>query len=572
MATPAARQEVACRGRFASTATALLRPRSAQSAVCLLALYMLVATNWPLWRALVSTGVSAWATALAIAGMAWLLLSALVAFMACIAWSRWMRPVWIGLVAVAAAVQYYAANYHVVMDSTMADNILRSDPAEVRGLLSGGLLLQMLVVVAPAAAWISRITITRRPFWSELWHNALLVMAALIAGAACVGTMSRTLAPLIRSQPQLRYQMNPVATLWSVGAALTRPWLRRRAGLVAITGGTALGPSYAQGTRPPLLLIVVGETARADHFGINGYDRNTTPELAAAHALSWAHVTSCGTSTFVSLPCMFSPLERAQFFSRNQDSENLLDVLQAAGLAVLWLDNQGGGCKGVCDRIPHFQVNDAAAHPAACGDGECLDRVLLDELDARVAALPQQRLARGLVVVLHQLGSHGPAYYRRSPADAKRFLPECREAVLSNCSQEELINAYDNSIAYTDALLGEAIAWLRGRSGRFASGLLYVSDHGESLGEYGLYLHGAPWSIAPRVQKHVPMTAWLDGGLARRAGLDLRCLRRTRDRPLSHHNLFSSVLGLLDIRNPRARADLDMFASCAAPGSGRRRP
>jgi lipid A ethanolaminephosphotransferase len=329
----------------------------------------------------------------------------------------------------------------------------------------------------------------------------------------------------------------------------------------------------------------VGETARADHFGLNGYARDTTPALAARGVLSWRDVHSCGTNTLASVPCMFSPLGKQAFEARRDDYENLVDVLQAAGLAVFWLDNQAGGCKGVCDRVPHasaFEGLDAGAKSVLCDGDECLDDVMLRGLDQRIAALPAERRARGVVLVMHQMGSHGPSYYKRSSPDAKRFLPECTSNALAECSHSELQNGYDNSIAYTDRFLGKTIDWLQGRSAQFDTAMLYLSDHGESLGEYGLFLHGVPYGFAPEVQKHVPMVAWL-GGMQARRQLSPACLARGVDLPLTHDNLYHTVLGLLDVQSPSYRLPLDAFAACrglealatssrAAPGPSGRTP
>lgn len=541
------------------------RPRSVRQVVLVLAVYLLLTTNWPLWRALVRIGGAPSLYAPMLLGVAWLLLAGTVALLALTAWSRWMKPLWIALVALAAAVQHYMAVYGTLMDPSMVANVLHTDPAEVHELLSLRLLLAVLGVTAPVALWLWRVPIAAERWWPRLWRGAVLLLLALTGAAAGVAAMSRTLAPLMRNHTQLRYMMNPLASVWSAGVVALRPALARGRGLVPVTAGAALGPSYAAQARPPLLVLVVGETARADHLGLNGYARDTTPELAARGVLSWRRVHSCGTSTLASVPCMFSPLGKTAFESRDSDSENLLDVLQAAGLAVLWLDNQGGGCKGVCDRVPHAQVNDAAAHPRLCSAGECLDEVLLAGIDQRLAALAPERRARGVVMVLHPMGSHGPAYYKRSPEAFKHFGPECRNSALSQCSHAELVNAYDHSIAYTDHVLARTIDWLRTQSDRFDTGLLYVGDHGESLGEYGLYLHGLPYRLAPDVQKHVPMLAWLDGGLGRRAGLDERCLRAGLDAPLTHDHLYPTVLGLVDVRSPTDRPELDALAGCRTP-------
>ena len=136
----------------------------------------------------------------------------------------------------------------------------------------------------------------------------------------------------------------------------------------------------APGARPPLLLFVIGETARAANFSLNGYARPTNPELAAIGAVSFTAVTSCGTSTAASLPCMFSPLGRVDYGARKTETENLLDVAQRAGLAVLWVDNQAG-CKGLCARVPNGYARDpvpgAAPLPAGLCGNKYLDAALL---------------------------------------------------------------------------------------------------------------------------------------------------------------------------------------------------
>jgi len=151
------------------------------------------------------------------------------------------------------------------------------------------------------------------------------------------------------------------------------------------------------GGRTPLLVLVVGETARSKNFSLNGYARDTNPELARRDVLSWRNAYSCGTSTRESVPCMFSHLGRTGFYKSKVDYDNLVDVLYNAGLAVLWLDNQAG-CKGVCDRIPNASTADRLDTPdgkALCSsDGECLDGILLSGIDERIAALPRERRER----------------------------------------------------------------------------------------------------------------------------------------------------------------------------------
>ncbi|HVR50518.1 MAG TPA: sulfatase-like hydrolase/transferase, partial [Pseudorhodoferax sp.] len=254
---------------------------------------------------------------------------------------------------------------------------------------------------------------------------------------------------------------------------------------------------------------------------------------------------------------------------RSGDYENLLDVLQRAGLAVLWLDNQSG-CKGVCDRVPHAATAKASPN-GLCSGGECLDGVMLEQLETRLAALDPVRRARGTVVVLHQMGSHGPAYAARSPAAAKRFLPECTSNALQDCDPQQLRNAYDNSIAYTDQFLGEAIAWLQRNPTGTDNALMYVSDHGESLGENNLFLHGMPYAIAPDVQKHVPWITWLSPGFAQASALSDSCLRERADARVSHDDYFHSVLGLMDVSTRVYQMAQDAYAPCRHDAAWARR-
>ena len=540
---------------------------SAQRAVLLLALYLLLAANWPLWLALVRIGTRGAELPGLILPMLGLLAGATVALLALTAWSRGMRWLWWLIVLIAALAQYYMLTYRVVMDPGMLTNVMQTDVREARDLLTWQLLTSVLLVMALPSWWLARLRLQPAPWWRQLLRNGVLVALALGLAALTIVTGSRSLAPLMRNHTELRYLMNPSAPLFSAVIAVHEQWFSRPRVLVRMTEGAALGPSYKPGGRPLLLALVVGETARADHFALNGYARDTNAQLARRDVLSWRRVLACGTSTAASLPCMFSPLGREAFLARSEDHENLLDVVQAAGLAVLWLDNQSG-CKGVCDRVPHADAIDGLTpqqRQQLCVDGECSDEAMLVGLEARIAALPEAERARGVLLVLHQMGSHGPAYYKRSSPAQKQFQPECQTQVLADCDQQALLNAYDNSIVATDAFLARLVDWLAQQARRADTGMLYVSDHGESLGEYGLFLHGMPYAIAPEAQKHVPLITWLSAPLRQRLGLSDTCLRQRLDEPLTHDALYSSVLDLVDVRSPSYRRALDLFAPCGPP-------
>jgi lipid A ethanolaminephosphotransferase len=542
------------------------RPRSARFVVVVLSVYLLITANWPLWIELARIGGAPSLYMSSIVTMAVLAGFGTVAVLALTAWTRGMKPIWFAVVLIAAIAQYYMLTYRVVMDPTMMANTLQTDFHETRDLLGWRMVLSVTLVALPAAWWLLQVRILPMRAWGQIWRNVAMCVAALTVVVVCVLVTSRELAPLMRNHVTVRYLINPLASLYSTSRVVLKPMLAHTRKLIPTSAGAALGATYAAtGVKPPLFVVVVGETARADHFALNGYGRETTPELAAREVASWRKVHSCGTNTLASVPCMFSPLGKEGYENAKDDHENLVDVAQAAGLAVLWIDNQPGGCKGVCERVPNATAIsglDAASKAALCSGDECLDDALLIGLERRIEALAPERRAKGVLLLLHQMGSHGPAYYKRSSADMKRFVPECKTNVLSSCSHGELVNAYDNSIAYTDRFLGRTIDWLKTQSTRYAAGMLYLSDHGESLGEFGIFLHGLPYQIAPEVQKHIPMVVWFDPILQARISLSTTCLKADRDTALTHDNLYHTVLGVMDITTPSYQRPLDAFAKC----------
>ena len=519
--------------------------------------------NWPLWRVLLALPETNSARgAFFVVGFG-LMIGALTALLlTLLAWRPTIKPAIAVLLLAAAFGAHFMGSYGVVIDTTMMINVLQTDPSEVRDLLNLRLLGSVLLLAGLPLGLLWRAPVRGAGLLRQGGRNLLGLVALVLLLAALLLALFADLSATMRNHRTMRYLINPVNSLYAlVDLGMTSQ--ARPSGPPLAIGADARILPRAAGAKPPLLVLVVGETARADHFALNGYARPTNPALGALDVISFRNVMSCGTNTAASLPCMFSALGKAGYESRDGDQENLLDLVQRAGMAVLWLDNQAG-CKGLCERVPNAYARDAAAGapplPAALCDGEeCLDEALLHGLDARLAALPEAARARGVLLVLHQMGSHGPAYFKRSPPGRKPFVPECTTNVLQQCEHQALINAYDNSITYTDQVLAQTIAWLKPQAARFDTTLLYVSDHGESLGENNLYLHGLPYAVAPVEQKHVPMVLW-QGPHAQAT-----CLAAQRDVVLTHDNLFHSALGLLGIRAAEYQQNLDAFAACRAP-------
>jgi len=526
--------------------------------------WMATATNLALWQTLSQLGQlsnpAGWAW---VAGLALIIATALCVLLSALAWRATLKPALSVLLLASALGAHFMQSYNLVIDATMMVNVLQSDPREAADLLTPRLFMMLLVLgVLPTwLVWCMPVRYARAP--RQLLHNLLQAGGAILVLVLVTLAVFQPLASTMRNYKHVRYLINPLNSVYALGYLVTHS-LQQRNSMIEPIGLDAQSPAPSAGQRPPLLVLVLGETARSGNFGLNGYARATTPELAQTNVVSFTNAWSCGTSTAASVPCMFSHIgSRDRFNSRPNDYEGLLDVLQRAGLAVLWLDNQAG-CKGTCDRVPHVSTS-ALTDPELCPGGECFDAIMLKGLEGRVAALPAAQRARGVVLVMHQMGSHGPAYAKRSPPAFKRFMPECTSSDLQNCSHDELINAYDNSIAYTDHFLASTIRWLQTQQASFDPAMVYLSDHGESLGENKLYLHGLPYLIAPDVQKRVPWITWLSSGLSQRTGLKPQCLEQQRDVHISHENYFHSVLGLLGIQTRVYQRALDVYASCMRP-------
>ena len=553
--------------RRARAASSPLSPASSAShpatLVVLVSLWLASVCNLPLWRAVAALpgteGLRGWGFALAFMV---LVASGNAAVIGLLAWGRALKPVLGVMLLAGAAGVYFMWSYGIVIDTTMLVNVLQTDPREAGDLLNWRMAAALLLLAAPPLVWLLRRPVRRLGWWRQLWHGVLLILAAVLVGVGSLLLVFQDFAATMRNHTQLRYLINPLNSLYAVADLTTRPLRMDTRTLAPLGRDAQLGSSYATQAQPPLLVLVVGETARAANFTLNGYERPTTPLLSARQDLANApDAWACGTSTAASLPCMFSHLGRAEFGKRKTDAEGLLDVLQHAGLGVVWIDNQSG-CKGVCDRVTEIGTA-RLADAQLCPGGDCQDTIMLRDLDAHIAALPPERRARGVVVVLHQMGSHGPAYAKRSLPAHKRFTPECQTNALQQCSREQVVNAYDNSIVATDFFLNATIEWLQARAHQAQTALLYVSDHGESLGENNLYLHGLPYAIAPDVQKHVPWIAWLSPALQARSGVTTACLQREwAHQRLSHDNYFHSVLGLLDVHTSVYQDSLDAFAPC----------
>ncbi len=497
----------------------------------------------------------------------WLFGAAVMVMLVCLhfllvapfAWGRVTKPLLAVLLVVVASATHFMQTFGVVLDPSMIRNVLHTDLAEARELLSPSLALHLLLYAGLPMLLLWRVRLQTRPRWPALgWRlGSMLVALALLVGALLA--VFQPMAALMRNQKELRYLITPGNVLWSLGAVAAEKTRGAAQPRQVIGEDAKPGPRMVARTRPLVVVLVVGETARAANWGLNGYERQTTPQLAQRDVISFAPVSSCGTNTEVSLPCMFAPVGRRDYDeAKVRGSQSLLHVLARAGVGVEWLDNQSG-CKGVCEGLPTQEMIKLDP-PGLCLNGRCLDESLLVGLPERLAQAAGTRSSQ--LLVLHMLGNHGPSYFRRYPPAFERFKPACQQDDLARCSQAEIVNAYDNALLYTDQVLAQLIDQLKARAQQVDSVVLFVSDHGESLGENGLYLHGLPYAIAPDVQKRVPMLMWFSPGLAGADRPDLACLRQRAAAPAAHDHLFHTLLGLLDVQTRLYEPNWDLAQPC----------
>jgi lipid A ethanolaminephosphotransferase len=468
-----------------------------------------------------------------------------------------MKPVLTLLFMVSAGVAYFMAQYGVLIDAGMFRNFAETNATEVRDLLSLKLLFY-IVLLGVLPSWL----LWKTPVNYRRWHRELLSKVLVgVASVAVIGTVAlvnyQGLSSLFRNHHELRLMVVPSNYIGASFGYLSEQVASARQPFIAVGQDAQRNPAWQTHGRKSLTVLVVGESARAENFGILGYDRDTTPKLSQeAGLIAFTDVHSCGTETAVSVPCMFSNMGRKDYnASKAKNEEGLLDVLKRAGLDVIWRDNQSG-CKGTCDRVTLEDVS-KLKDPVLCANSECRDEILLQGLQNFI-----DNLDKDTVLVLHQMGSHGPEYFKRYPKEYERFTPVCESNALNNCSRDSIVNGYDNTLVYTDHVLSTLIDLLRSNQDKVDTAMLYLSDHGESLGEYNLFLHGTPYMLAPDQQKHVAMLAWFSDSYQKSFSVDTHCLQLSREKPLSQDNLFHSMLGLLEVNSKVYNQDLDMFAGC----------
>jgi lipid A ethanolaminephosphotransferase len=485
--------------------------------------------------------------------LAVVLICALALLFSLLSIGRTTKPILTLFLLLSSVAAYFMDSYNVIIDRDMLVNAVNTNSAEAGDLLTARLLLYITLLGVLPSVFVWRIDVHAQGLAAELRSRALLAIGTVALAAALIFASSAFYASFIREHKSLRYYTNPITPIYSMTrfaakqlAAPTRPLEA-----LARDARTPVGDANRE-----LVIMVVGETARADRFSLNGYSRLTNPKLAAEGVISFSQMSSCGTSTAISVPCIFSHSTRGAFDGdRARSTENLLDILQRAGVDVLWRDNNSDS-KGVATRVPFENFRSPGLNPLC--NPECRDEGMLHRLQDHI----DRHAGSDILIVLHQMGSHGPAYHKRYPPEFRHFAPTCETSQLDTCTQEEISNTYDNTILYTDHFLSEVIRLLRANDQQFETSLFYLSDHGESLGEAGLYLHGLPYVLAPDTQTKVPFVLWFGSA---NHDIDVGSVQRLRDEPTSHDNVFHTLLGLFEVRSEIYDSSMDLLQRAHLP-------
>ena len=464
------------------------------------------------------------------------------------------KPVLIVLLIAAAICGYFTDAYGTIFDTNMLINSMETDRAEAMGLFAPSMVIRLLLLGILPAFIIRKIRLKQSTWQRSILQKTVTLILSIALIAACLLPFGDQYASFFRQHKQVRSYANPITPIYSMvklGENYVNELRHPDTFTLHATDAKRVAPasSINKSVKPKLMVFVVGETARADHFGVNGYTRNTTPLLSKQSDLySFKDAVSCGTSTAYSVPCMFSYANREHYdIDTAKYNENVLDTLSKQGVNVVWRDNNSSS-KGVADRVTFEDYKTAETNPNC--DVECRDIGMLDGFDKLVkSGSSQKETPKDTLILLHQMGNHGPAYYQRYPKGFEKFNPVCMTNELSKCDAQSVINGYDNAIRYTDYFLDNVINTLKPYEQDYDVVMVYMSDHGESLGENNIYLHGLPYKFAPNAQKQVPTIIWSPDS----NNIDADSLSSMSGQPVSHDFITPTLLSFFGIKTDEVK-------------------
>jgi lipid A ethanolaminephosphotransferase len=452
-----------------------------------------------------------------------------------------IKPMFIIMLLVSSFTSYFMNTYHVVIDSDMIRNAIQTDLSESLDLFNINMLLYLIGLGVIPSIFVYKANIQFASFKVEIFRKIKTLLLALLILVILLFSFSKFYTSFFREHKPLRYYTNPTYWIYSIGDYVAKTLNSGKVVVKPIGLDAKINPEK----EPKLVIMVVGEATRADHFSLNGYSRDTNILLKKENIINLPNVRSCGTSTAYSVPCMFSVYDRKDYsYKKGISTENVLDVLHHTNqVEILWRDNNSNS-KGVALRVP-FEDYKTAEKNTIC-DEECRDEGMLVGLKGYI----KEQKGKDILIVLHQMGNHGPAYNKRYTKEFEKFIPVCETNQLEECSQESINNAYDNALLHTDYFLSQVIALLKNYDKSYKTTMIYMSDHGESLGEHGLYLHGLPYFMAPDAQTHIGAVVWF--GESNKKSID-------PTKAYSHDNLFHTLLGLFNVQTEVYKKEMDML-------------
>jgi lipid A ethanolaminephosphotransferase len=454
------------------------------------------------------------------------------------------KPILITVLLVSSLTNYFMNTYHIVIDDDMIRNVVQTNFNESFDLLTLKQIIYFILLGVIPSYVVFKANIAYGSFKQELLRKIKYILISLLTVIALVLIFSKHYTSFFREHKPLRYNVNPTYWIYSIGNYINKTFNSGQVIIKPIGVDAKVIEKDDDGNdhHTKLVIMVVGEAARADHFSLNGYEKKTNPLLENKDIINFSEFYSCGTSTAYSVPCMFSIFDRDDYsHKKGISTQNVLDVLtHTKDIEVLWRDNNSDS-KGVALRVPFEDYRTSKTNTICEDNGECRDEGMLVGLDEYI----KKNKGKDILIVLHQMGNHGPAYYKRYPKEFEKFTPVCKTNQLEQCTNEEISNAYDNALLYTDYFLNKTINFLKKYDKSHETALIYMSDHGESLGENGVYLHGLPYFMAPDSQTNIGAFMWF--GEEMKKDIDIEKLLKNKEQKYSHDNLFHTLLGLFEV-------------------------
>jgi lipid A ethanolaminephosphotransferase len=485
-----------------------------------------------------------------------LLTAAFIIIFSLIAWPYLFKILLIPLILTSALTFYASVKYNVMFDYSMIENIFETHTSEATSYLNLTAIIYFIGFGLIPALLLLKVKVRyNNGVLKTLFLRAALICSMIAVIGLIAAVYYKDYSSIGRNNNYLNKMINPAHAFntykYVKKTYFTTPLEYKK------LGEDATLPNASNG-KPTLMIFAIGETARSQNIAYNGYARNTNPHTQNKGIISFQNVSSCGTATAVSLPCMFSNMSHTTYQKeRAIKQDNVLDVLNHAGVKVHWLENDGGD-KQVAQNLIKTVI-EKSSNSQLCSSSSCFDEVMLLDLPKLI----EQQAGSDQLLALHLIGSHGPTYYQRYPAEHALFSPACERSDIEKCSDQQIVNVYDNTIAYTDYVLSQAITLLEQYQDRYNVALFYLSDHGESLGENGLYLHGTPYVVAPAEQTQVPWYMWASDDYFRGRGIDKACLQNSAMHDsISHDNLFHTLLGFYGVETQEKQQALDITANC----------